>query len=184
MKLVRRPAGAKPVRPRVSPPEPVAICLAASVVTQALMRRRASAWAVGNAATKLNMFRMPRRQVLSKAIAVPTVEGRGRDRVRRGVRPRHARQCDGTVTWEAQSLLERYPVARGPGDQSPTYGAFAGCTRRRSRTSARIEVGRLRGTTRAAAEGDLGVGGPHTSYDGGERAGGPDPAEQRRSVWR
>ncbi len=43
------------------------------------------------------------------------------------------------------------------------------------------EVGRWRGKTGAAAEGDAGVGGLHTSVDAGERVA-PDPAEQRRPV--
>ena len=170
-----------PVRPGVSPPEPVAICLATVTVTGPAMRRRASAWAVGNAATKLNMFRMPRRQCTSKATVDPTVEGQGRDHVRRGVRPRHARHWDGTVTWEAHSLLDRHPVLRRPGDHSPAHDAYAGRTRRRSRTSARIEVGRLRGTTRATANGEMGVGGPNRSDEVGERlAPGPGGAKAVR----
>lgn len=76
--LVSRPAGAKPARPRVSPPEPVA-SLATAVATRPAKRRQASAWAVGNAATKCRSFRVPRVQTYLKATPAPTEMGEGGD---------------------------------------------------------------------------------------------------------
>ena len=76
--LVSRPAGAKPARPGVSPPEPVA-SLATVVVMRTAKRRQASAWAVGNAATKSMTFRGPRVLFYSKAKAEPTEVGEGGD---------------------------------------------------------------------------------------------------------
>jgi hypothetical protein len=48
---VRRPAGAEPVRPGVSPPESV-VSLATISVTRPAKRRQANVWAVGTLASK------------------------------------------------------------------------------------------------------------------------------------
>src|SRR5262249_27146375 len=53
--FVCRPAGAKPVRPRVSPPEPV-VSLATIPEMGSAMRRRAHMWAMGHAAPKPRVF--------------------------------------------------------------------------------------------------------------------------------
>jgi hypothetical protein len=52
------------------------------------------------------------------------------------------------------------------------------------RRSIRAEVGRRQGETEAAADGDGGVGGLHTSFDVGERGGTRTRPEQRRPVLR
>src|SRR5215831_11001999 len=53
--FVRRPAGAKPARPRVSPPGPV-VSLATVPVMASAMRRHANVWAMGHAAPKPIIF--------------------------------------------------------------------------------------------------------------------------------
>lgn len=172
--LVSRPAGAKPARPKVSPPEPVA-SLATGAATPPAMRRQASAWAVGNAATKFIII--PGAESVGRLEGDDGADrsGRGRLCTRRGGRPQHARHGDGPVTWEALISPRKRPVAGRPGDHSPTSGASAGCRHRRPRTSARTEVGQRQGTTVAAADGAQGVGGPHKSWEVGERGRQPGP---------
>src|SRR5262245_42280068 len=53
--FVRRPAGANPVRLRVSPPTPVASLALASAMASA-MRRQANVWAMGHAAPQPLIF--------------------------------------------------------------------------------------------------------------------------------
>src|SRR5215510_14325205 len=53
--FVCRPGGAKPVRPRVRPPEPV-VSLATIPDMGSAMRRRATMWAMGHAAPQLSIF--------------------------------------------------------------------------------------------------------------------------------
>src|SRR5712691_7115493 len=64
--LVGRPAGAKPVRPRVSPPTPV-VSLALVSVTGLAKRRHTSVWAMGRRPRNLYASRMPRRLDALKA---------------------------------------------------------------------------------------------------------------------
>jgi hypothetical protein len=78
-------------RPGVSPPEPVA-SLATIAVTRPAMRRCASVWAVGHAATKITDPGMPRVLFYLKAMAASPMVGARGGRTRRGVRPRHARR--------------------------------------------------------------------------------------------
>ncbi|MBX3130131.1 MAG: hypothetical protein KF718_25665 [Polyangiaceae bacterium] len=69
-------SGCEPRPAKGEPAQPVA-SLAASKETTAPMRRRASMWAVGNAATKTMSSRVPRGSISSKATAVSPQQGRG-----------------------------------------------------------------------------------------------------------
>jgi hypothetical protein len=88
-----RRAGAKPARPRVSPPEPGA-SLAPFLETGAAKRRHANVWATGMRPRNLSAFRMPRVLKYLKATMTPCedVLGQGGSRIRRGGRPWHARK--------------------------------------------------------------------------------------------
>jgi hypothetical protein len=68
---------------------------------QPAKRRRASAWAEGNAATKSNMFRMPSAQVSSKATVTRPTMGEG------GTRP-------AGCTTSARATLGRHRNLGGP----------------------------------------------------------------------
>ena len=88
---VSRPAGAHPVRPRGSPPQSVA-SLATGVATGLAKRRHASGWAMGRRPRNLDASRRPRGLHDLKATTTPASLGRGGARLRRGVRPGHARR--------------------------------------------------------------------------------------------
>ena len=165
-----------------SPPEPVA-SLATGAATQPAKRRCARTWAMGHTATKTIPFRVPRGLNSSKATAVSACRWASRDRARRGVRPWHAAR--GRPSDPGGPRLSSIRV-RCNGDPVTTLRRWhvRGTHAPSAKNSARIEVGHARGTTEARAEGVVGVGGPHRSVEAGERAGGPDPAEQRRSVWK
>jgi hypothetical protein len=165
----------------VSPPEPV-VSLAPGAVMRRAMRRQASAWAVGNAATKLCTIPGAESAKLLEGDDRADRRGRGRLCTRRGGRPRHARHGDGPVTWEALISPRNKPVVRRPGDHSPTLGASAGCRHQRPRTSTRAEVGQRQGKTGAEADGNQGVGGLHRSCEVGERGrhSGPGGAKAVR----
>jgi hypothetical protein len=75
---------------------------------------------------------------------------------------------DDPATWEAHVLLRRQSGIGGPGDQPPA-GARPWTHARPGEEQASVDgVGRLR-ARRAEADEDVGVGGPHTSDDAGER---------------
>ncbi len=110
--LVSRPAGAKPAWPGVSPPEPV-VSLTTGAATRPAKRRCASAWAVGNAATKsMNIPGAESAELLEGDDAPTARSGRGRLGTRRSGRPRHARHEDDPVTWEAHVSPRNNPVVR------------------------------------------------------------------------
>jgi len=138
-------------RSGVSPPRPVA-SLAAYSVTGAAMRRYASVWAVGHAATK--------------AIVIPGAQGVGlpegdgslsEERARRELHPAGSSTMARTKRTaqkpgRASLLLVRRPDKRRSGDQSPTRSVFAGCTRCRPLSAAQNERPR-RGRPRAMRKG-------------------------------
>jgi hypothetical protein len=104
--VVRRPAGANPARPGVSPPEPVA-SLATVPVTGPAKRRPASVWAVGLRPRRLCHPGCPgccssgrRRRPLRESGEEGTVSG--------GVLDPGTHEEDGPGTWEAWVLLESH----------------------------------------------------------------------------
>ena len=110
--LVSRPAGAKPAWPGVSPPEPVA-SLATGAVTRPAKRRRASTWAVGNAATKSMTYRVPRALNCSKATTRRPQEV-GEDGSEPGGVYDHGTRDMRTapVAWETHVSPRNFPVVR------------------------------------------------------------------------
>ncbi len=128
---------------------------------------------------------MPRVLRYLKAMAVSPYHGRGEVRTRRGVLHHGTCEEDGSVTWEALSLLGSF---RSYGE--PVIHLQTRCVCRRTRRppsesaeQAPAPGGRpLARGTGARAEGDKGVGGLHMSFDVGELVGDSDPAEQRRPV--
>jgi hypothetical protein len=190
--LVSRPAGAIPARSRVSPPGPLASLAAVPSPSGGapLMRRHASAWAVGQAAPKRVPSRVPRALERLKATADCTQwasaepHPAGSPTTARAKRTSQTpgRSCvsSGTVRSHGDPVkaLRRATCLR------VTHAAG----RMRHRTSTRTEVGRRQGTTGAGCQRTQGVGGLHTSVDVGERAApGPGRAKAVRAgvnFWR
>lgn len=138
------------------------------------MRRHASEWAVGHAA--------------SKAISIPGAQGIGlpegdgglcamgeQGAAPGGVFDHGTLEEDSPETWEAltspRDLLALVSRRHNHLRAACQRDAHAAGRRVRHRISARDEVGRRRGTTGAEADGNEGVGGLHTSFDVGERDG-------------
>ncbi len=110
-----RPAKGEPAQPVAS--------LATVAVTRPAMRRRASAWAVGNAATKLRSSRVSRVLNGPKTTAALAKLGEGESRpagCTTTARSKRTVQAPGRPTY----LLRRQPVRRGPGDHTPTRCAL------------------------------------------------------------
>src|SRR5262249_1788169 len=118
-------AGAKPARPRVSPPEPV-VSLATIPEMGSAMRSRANMWAMGQAAPKPRGFPEAEGPVLPEGHNTPVHmcrlgEARG---VSGGVCDHGTYEEDGPVTWEALASPRPIPVLRRAGDPSPTHGTW------------------------------------------------------------
>ena len=176
MKFGLSSSGCEPRPAKGEPAQPVA-SLATDAATRPAMRRRASVWAVGNAATKTSHPGCRGRCTPRRRRRSPRSRARG-DRIRRGVRPRHAargrsRHLGGPRSSSANSGSDGDPVitlrrAVRPWMRARPADATQVAPHRRS---IRAEVGRRRGETGAAADGSGGVGGLRTSVDVGERGG-------------
>jgi len=173
-----RPAKGEPAQPVVS--------LATDAVTRPAMRRHAKMWAVG---------KQLRNIIILGAEGFGWLEGEsGASEVWAG-RP-HPAECSITARSKRTTQAPGRPTFlldefRNPGDpvqQTPTrcifMDAYAAGGKPRSgsaQNSIHAEVGRQRGETGAAAEGNEGVGGPHNSMDVGERwSAGPGRAKAAR----
>jgi len=133
------------------------------------MRRYASVWAVGHAATKAI--------VIPGAQGVGMPEGDGSLSEGRARRELHPAGSSTTARPKRTAQKPGRPsllLVKKPASGEPTTDLRrAACLRdahaaghlRWHRTSARDEVGRRRGTTGAEADGDEGVGGLHTSFE-------------------
>ena len=176
MKFGLSSSGCKPRPAKGKPAQPVA-SLATDAATRPAMRRRASVWAVGKAATKTMSFRVPRGLLTPKATAVSPHQGEGRLHpagCTTTARSKRTVQAPGRPTF----LLGNH---RSDGDPVITLRRAARPWMRARpadatkvaphRRSIHAEVGRWQGETGATAEGNEGVGGPHTSVDVGERGG-------------
>ncbi len=174
MKPCESSSGCETRPARGQPAQPVA-SLAASAVTRSSMRRHASKWAVGVAATKQRSFWVPRASCSLKAAAVSALWA-SRDFAPSGVYDYGTFEEDGPETWETLT-----PPCESTGRSGEPVTSLrravcmrdahtAGCHVQR-RTSTRHKVGRRQGKTVAEADGNEGVGGLHTSYDVGEREG-------------
>jgi len=141
------------------------------------MRSHASEWAVGNAATKTESIWVPSELLFAKATAVSAQQGEQEPHpagYTTTARSKRTVQAPGRPTF----LLGKFrcdgdPVITLRRAMRPRMRARpANATRVAShRRSIRTEVSRGRGETGATAEGSGGVGGPHTSFDVGERGG-------------
>jgi hypothetical protein len=176
MKFGLLSSGCEPRPAKGEPAQPVA-SLATVAVTRPAMRRHASEWAVGNAATKTMSSRVPRALDAPKATAVSPNLGEGRLHpagCTTTARSKRTVQAPGRPSF----LLGKY---RSDGDPViPLRRAARLRMRARPadatqvaphRRSIRAEVGRRQGETGAAADGSEGVGGLNTSEDVGERGG-------------
>jgi len=192
--LVSRPAGAIPARSRVSPPGPVASLAAGTPSPERggspLMRRHASEWAVGHAAPKREPSRVPRALERLKATAACTKWASAEPHPAGSSTTARTKR---TAQPPGRPHVSSEPV-RSQGDpvQALLRAVRLRATRtvgqHRHRTSARTEVGRRQGRTRAAVDERAGVGGLHTSADVGERVvPGPGRAKAVRAevnFWR
>jgi hypothetical protein len=158
--VVHRPLGAHPIRPRVSPPEPVA-SLAPFLETRAAMRRQAHVGAMG---------RRPRNLCVPDAEGPGVPEGNKNPRrgsvgrggvVSGGVFDHGTHDEDGPVTWEALASPRRIPVRRRVGDPSPTHDPSAG-----------TRVVGPRGTDQASASREATARGTEAGADGGRESEG------------
>ena len=149
--------------------------LAAFAVTRSSMRRCASKWAVGIAATKRRSFWVPKALCSLKATAASASLGE-QGTAPSGVYDYGTLEEDGPETWETLTL----PCERtGCSGEPVTRLRRAVCLRDahtagrrvRRKTSTRRKVGRRQGKTVAEADGSQGVGGLHRSDDAGERVG-------------
>ena len=164
-----RPAKGEPAQPVAS--------LATVAVTRPAMRRRASAWAVGNAATKVMSSRVSRVLNGPKTTAALAKVGEGEScpagctttaRSKRTVqapgRPTYLlgdNRCDGDPVTTLRRAARWWMRAR-PADATRVAP---------HRRSVHAEVGHRQGETEAMADGYEGVGGLRTSFDVGERGG-------------
>ncbi len=139
------------------------------------MRRCASKWAVGVAATKQRSSWVPKASCSLKATVV-SASWASRGITSSGVYDYGTFEEDGPETWETlTSPCESIgrcgePVTSLRRAVCLRDAHTAGCLVQR-RISTRHKVGRRQGKTVAEADGSEGVGGLHTSYDVGERAG-------------
>ena len=101
MKFGLLSSGCEPRPAKGRPTQPVA-SLAAVAVTRPAMRRRASVWAVGKAATKIKPSRVPRVSNDLKATAVAPQQGRGAT-APGGVYDHGTQEEDNPGTWEAHA---------------------------------------------------------------------------------
>jgi hypothetical protein len=176
MKFGLSSSGCKPRPAKGKPAQPVA-SLATDAVTRPAMRRCASVWAVGNAATKIMSFRMPRVLLAPKATAISPQEGEGRPHPAgrtTTARSKRTVQTPGRPTFLLGDI-------RSNGDPvNPLRRAARPWMRARPadatqvaphRRSIHAEVGQQQGETGVAADGNGGVGGPNRSVDVGERGG-------------
>ena len=186
MKLVRRPAGAHPARPRVRPPEPVA-SRAPVWETRPAMRRHAHVRAVGRRPRNLSSARRPS--------VLDSIAGNNRPGERWARRGGYPAGCSTRArtkrtvqyTWEALASPRRHPgvaESRCPVSDARHVGGRT-CCRPTAAQNKRPPRGRpkARGHRSHGPRGQ-GVGGRQKSEDVGERAGGADPAEHRRPVSR
>ncbi len=177
MKFGSSSSGCDPRPAKGEPAQPVA-SLATDAVTRPAMRRRASMWAVGNAATKTMSSRVPRGLEPSKATALSPQQGRG-ESAPGGVYDHGTQQEDGPGTWEATRSSSATTRSSGEPVTSlrravrPWMRARPADATRVAphRRSIRAEVGRRQGETGAAVDGIEGVGGLRRSFDVGERGG-------------
>ena len=157
------------VRSGVSPPRPVA-SLAARAVTRASMRRHASMWAVGHAASKVMPFREPRALscLMAAADSAPWAS--------LGPHPAGSSTTARTKRTAQKPGRPSLLLVKRPAHGEPTTDhRRAACSRvahaagrpRRHRSSARNEVGQRQGTTGAEADWSEGVGGLHMSVTSG-----------------
>lgn len=187
MKFGLSSSGCKPRPAKGEPAQPVA-SLATETATPPAMRRHASEWAVGKAATKTMSSRVPRVLRYLKATAVCPQQGEDRA---------HPAGCTTTARSKRTVQKPGRPTfllgkPRSPGDPVTTLRRAARLWMRERpadasqeaprRRSIYAEVGRMQGETGAVADGNGGVGGLHRSEDVGERVWRPEPAEQRRPV--
>src|SRR5919197_736402 len=123
--FVCRPAGAKPARPRVSPPEPVGR-LATIPEMWSAMRSRANMWAMGHAAPKPIVFPEAEGPVVPEGNNPPLHTCRLGEEggVSGGVFDHGTYEEDGPVTWEALASPRHIPALRRAGDPSPTHGTL------------------------------------------------------------
>jgi hypothetical protein len=176
MKFGTSSSGCKPRPAKGEPAQPVA-SLATVAATRPAMRRRASVWAVGKQPRKPGSSRVPRALGCPKVTAVSPQQGEGRAHpagCTTTARSKRTVQAPGRPTF----LLGKF---RSDGDPVtiPRRAARPWMRARPAdatpvaphRRSIRAEVGRWQGETGAAADGDGGVGGLHTSFDVGERGG-------------
>ena len=123
MKFGSLSSGCEPRPAKGEPAQPVA-SLATAAVTRPSMRRHASVWAVGNAATKTMSSRVPRALDRPKATAISPEQGEERAHpagCTTTARSKRTVQAPGRPTF----LLGQDPERRGPGDPSPTRRALA-----------------------------------------------------------
>ena len=176
MKFGLSSSGCEPRPAKGEPAQPVAN-LATDAATRPSMRRYASEWAVGNAATKTITFRQPRVLDYPKAMEASSQQGE------RGLKPagctttarsKRTVQAPGRPTFllgkirsDGDPVITPRRAARLRMRARPADATLVAPHRR----SIRAEVGHPRGETGAVAEGDGGVGGLHTSFDAGERGG-------------
>jgi len=176
MKFGSLSSGCKPRPAKGEPAQPVA-SLATDAATRPAMRRHASEWAVGKAATKTMSSRVPRALLRPKAMAVSPQQGEGRLHpagCTTTARSKRTVQAPGRPTF----LLGQH---RSDGDPVTTPRRAARLRMRARpadatavaphRRSIHARVGGRQGETGADADGNEGVGGLNTSGDVGERGG-------------
>jgi hypothetical protein len=189
MKFGLSSSGCEPRPAKGEPAQPVA-SLATDAVTRPAMRRYASEWAVGDAATKTISFRLPRVLLNPKAMAASSQQGeRGLKPAGRLTTARSKRtvQAPGRPTFLLGKLRSDVdPVSTPRRAARPRMRARPADATQVAphRRSIRAEVGRRQGETRAAANGNGGVGGPNTSFDVGERGGTRTRPSKGRPVLR
>ena len=106
MKFVMLSSGFDPRPAKGEPAQPV-VSLATGVATPPAMRRRTSEWAVGYAATKSRISRVPKTLDCRKAKTPPSVRWARRGSTRRGVRPRHATKRTAQAPGRPTFFLEK-----------------------------------------------------------------------------
>jgi hypothetical protein len=176
MKFGSSSSGCKPRLAKGEPAQPVAN-LATVAATRPAMRRHASEWAEGNAATKTMSSRVLRALHGPKATAISPAQGEGGS---------HPAGC--TTTARSKRTVQApgrptFLLGKDRSDGDPvTTARRAARWRMRARPADATEVaphrrsicarvGGRQGETGADADGNEGVGGLHTSGDDGERSG-------------
>jgi hypothetical protein len=176
MKFGSLSSGCEPRPAKGEPAQPVA-SLAPDAVTRPAMRRHASVWAVGKAATKTMSSRVPRALHAPKAMAGFSEQGERRPHPAGRLttaRSKRTVQAPGRPTFllgefrsDGDSVITLRRAARSRMHARPADATQVAPHRR----SIRAEVGRRQGKTEAAADGHEGFGRPHRSEDVGERGG-------------